>query len=80
MSQPISACSVYKAARGDEEAFKWLVQAMDYNMKCGHWSENPCRCNPPCEKPTVQQLEDCKERLKAELEKLSAVVVAKCLV
>lgn len=56
MSVPISFCAVSKAAFGDAKAYDSLVEAMDYNTKCGHFSTFPCACKPPCPVPTAEQL------------------------
>ena len=55
MSLPISTCDVYRAAKGDEEAYQRLVHAFEVNVVCGHYSQFPCMCNPPCELCTEEQ-------------------------
>ena len=65
MSIPISTCAVCKAALGDEDMFNKLVEAMKYNLRFGAWSWFPCKCDPPCPKPTDEQLEKFNERMDA---------------
>lgn len=66
---PISTCQVCKAALGDEDVFNQLVEAMKYNLQCGHWSQFPCECDPPCPKPSDEQLDKFNERMNAALGK-----------
>ena len=47
MSTPISVCLISKAAFGNERACEQLTQAMEYNLKCGHFTTFPCECDPP---------------------------------
>lgn len=63
MSMPISACMVMKAAKGDEDAYKHLIDAYTINLKCGHYTTFPCRCDPPCELPTEEQLKKLQARV-----------------
>lgn len=48
-------CIVYRAALGDEDAFKWLVDAEEYNRHQFAFTIMPCRCDPPCARPTNEQ-------------------------
>lgn len=64
MSQPISVCSIYKAAKGDEKTRDSLFKAMNYNRRYGHWTQFPCKCNPPCEIPTKEQIDLLNEQFK----------------
>jgi hypothetical protein len=72
MSIPIVACNVFKAARGDEEAFQNLVEAMKYNIECGHYSQFSCMCNPPCQAPPDEAIKAVEIRLNQELDKWKA--------
>ena len=63
MSTPISVCQVIAAAKGDEKAFDSLAEAMKYNMTQVAYTMFPCECNPPCEKPTDEQLEKFNKRI-----------------
>ena len=69
MSTPIIACKVYKAAKGDEDSFNFLLEAMKYNCECGHFSSFRCMCDPPCEPPTEEQLAAYGKRMNGELDK-----------
>jgi hypothetical protein len=73
MSQPISMCMVYKAARGDEKAFKWMVDAMDYNSTQMAFTQCPCECKPPCPKPTDDQLKAFNDRLNKALKRIRVI-------
>lgn len=68
MSTPISTCTVFKAALGDEKAFQWMVEAMEYNRAWGAFTQFPCECDPPCPRPTDEQIEAFNTRLEAALE------------
>lgn len=46
---------VYRAALGDEAAFKWLVDAEEYNRTQFAFTISPCECTPPCPRPTDEQ-------------------------
>ena len=35
MSTPIKACKVFQAAKGDDDSFNFLLEAMKYNLECG---------------------------------------------
>ena len=72
MSTPISTCLLVKAALGDETAFNQLVEAMEYNLSCGHWSVFPCRCDPPCPQPEQERMEALSERLNRVLRERKA--------
>lgn len=63
MSVPVSVCLICKAALGDEAAFSRLVSVMKINMKHGAWTQVPCKCKPPCERPTEQQMEALNDRV-----------------
>lgn len=69
MSTPISQCLVSKAAFGDEAAFKFLVEATEYNQTQVAYSYLPCECEPPCPQPIRPQLEELGRRVRAELER-----------
>jgi hypothetical protein len=58
MSQPISDCMIYAAAR-DEAALKRLIEAMLYNTfgNLGIYTKFPCRCDPPCERPLPNDMQ-----------------------
>jgi hypothetical protein len=68
MSQPISFCTVSKAALGDEKAFQFLVEAMEYNLAWGAYTIFHCECDPPCPRPTVEQTAAFDKRLQDALE------------
>jgi len=63
MSQPLSQCIIFKAALGDEQAYKFVLDAMKYNKKCGHYSIFPCTCNPPCKQPSKEQGEELNRKI-----------------
>ena len=56
MSIPIKKCLITKAIDGDEQAYKNLLESLEYNMRCGHMTWFPCDHNPPCRKPTDLEL------------------------
>lgn len=56
MSFPILRCR-YRKALEDKESFDSLASDMAYNMKVGHWTTLPCRCNPPCAPLTKNECE-----------------------
>lgn len=67
MSTPVKVCTIYKAARGDQQAFDWLVKAMDYNKQKGAFTLHPCNHTPPCEMPTEQELLSLDQRVDAAI-------------
>ena len=69
MSVPIIACRVYKAALGDEDEFNSLVEDMKCNLRRGAYSRYPCQCDPPCPRPSNEQLEKFSDRMNASLKK-----------
>lgn len=68
MSTPILICTISKAALGDERACERLIQDMEYNLKAGHFTTFPCKCDPPCPVPTDEQLEALNEKVVAAIE------------
>ena len=67
MSQPISVCMGFRAARGDEEAYRELMAAFKSNIEGGgHWSQFPCSCDPPCEEATEFELDELNRRMKED--------------
>jgi len=60
-------CTVYKAALGDEQAFKWLVYAMAYNRTQVAYTTFPCECTPKCQAATKEQVELLSQRVKEAL-------------
>lgn len=64
MSTPISYCVIYRAARGDESAFKYVAETLEYNLRHGSYTLYGCKHQPPCELPTDAQLEDLDKRVK----------------
>jgi hypothetical protein len=77
MSIPISHCLVSKAGLGDEQCFTRLVEAMDYNQRCGHFSTFPCEHDPRCPSLTEDQESSLNQREDAALEKRAAEQKAK---
>ena len=67
MSMPLSQCLISKAALGDEAMFNELVSRMKYNLRWGAYSTFPCRCDPPCPRPTIEQIEKLNERMDVAL-------------
>jgi len=63
VSQPLSQCVIFRAALGDEQAYKFVLDAMRYNKKCGHYSVFPCTCDPPCRRPTEEQGDELNRRI-----------------
>ncbi len=70
MSQPIKVCTIAKAAKGDQEAFDWLVKALHRNLSYGAFTMFPCDHQPPCESPSEEQLAALDKRVADELAKL----------
>jgi hypothetical protein len=66
MSIPIKACTVVKAAKGDDNAFQELVKKMKYNDEYGHFSIFPCECDIQCT-ATDEELEAFDARVKDAL-------------
>jgi len=66
MSIPISQCLIFKAAKGDDAAYRKLVSRSKTNFRCGRFSLYACGCEPPCEWPTTEQFEALERRLEAE--------------
>jgi hypothetical protein len=56
MSMPIVICHVFKAAKGDEKAKATLQNRLDYNKGKGGFSVWNCECDPPCPKPSEDEL------------------------
>jgi hypothetical protein len=69
VSVPITGCIISRAARGDELAFKRLVDDLAYNIGKGHFSTWPCEHSPPCPQPTMQQMTTLEDRLATALNK-----------
>ena len=67
MSYPISYCLVSRAAYGDDVAYKALADAMRYNIKCGHYTQFPCNCDPKCVEVTQELGEALNQRLAEDL-------------
>lgn len=67
MSMPIIACTISKAAHGDEAAYARLRDAMRYNKQCGHWSQFPCQCEPRCPVPSEEAMAALNARLEEDL-------------
>lgn len=70
MSTPISQCLIFKSAFGDEKAYKFLLDAEDYNSTQFAYTIFPCKCDPPCQKPTEEQLSSLRKRLNDDLDKI----------
>jgi hypothetical protein len=68
MSTPISYCQISAAARGDEKAFNFLVEAMEYNRAWGAFTQFPCECKPRCPAITEAQAEELNNRVNAAIE------------
>jgi len=66
MSMPIPDCWFFKAARGDEAAYKQLMDAVKVNMMYGHYSQSHCRCSSPCVRPTHDELKKLYARMDIE--------------
>ena len=64
MSVPISTCLVLKAAKGDACAFDVLVSRFKNYKKFGSMSVFPCKCIPPCEDATEEQMTTLDNRVK----------------
>ena len=67
MSIPLSYCLISKAARGDEEAYQQVKEAMIVNLRYGHWSQFPCPHDPPCPEVSQEQADAFHERMKNDL-------------
>ena len=72
MSVPISMCALSAAARqtgfgraSAQEVFERLAEALAYDLRCGHFTTLPCRCQPPCPIPTEEQFQELEKRLEA---------------
>jgi hypothetical protein len=57
MSIPLIRCNIYKAAKGDADAYDKLIKDITYNKWFGSYCEFGCRCEPPCEIPTQEQFD-----------------------
>ncbi len=67
MSEPISDCMIFAAARGNEESYQELLAAMRDNLDWGGFTQTSCSCQPPCPKATEEQVESLNQRLQADL-------------
>ena len=63
MSVPIHRCMVTQAAKGDEAAYQWLIDAMTINLASGHYSTLSCRCLPESENATEEQIQNLHTRM-----------------
>lgn len=63
MSIPIHRCIITKAAKGDEAAYQWLIDAMRINLACGHYSTLGCSCLPETENATDEQIKNLQTRM-----------------
>ncbi len=68
MSYPFRVCLVYKAACGDEKCYQQFLKIWKINQIFGHWTQYPCNHEPPCTKPTDNQIAVFNDRLKKDLE------------
>lgn len=68
MSIPLKHCLVIKAVDGDEQALKFVYDALTKNLAHGAFTVMPCSCEPPCRTPTEDDMEDLIEMLM-QLEK-----------
>jgi hypothetical protein len=64
---PISACLIFKAAKGDAEAYESLLRAMRTNARFGSITKSSCSCQPPCEPATQEQLNLLNKNICADL-------------
>lgn len=62
MSLPILSCWVCHACNGNEDMFNRIVERLDYNSGLGIFAIFPCECDPPCPKPTDEELEKFHKR------------------
>lgn len=67
MSRPLIACEISKAAKGDESAFKQLVEKLKINLAWGAYSTFPCQHNPSCPCPTEEEMNQLNDRLQKAL-------------
>jgi hypothetical protein len=63
MSIPILACNVIKAAKGDQDAYNGLIEAMKVNFACGSYSTLPCTCDPKCGPCTELEIDALNQNL-----------------
>jgi hypothetical protein len=62
MSIPVSYCALVKAV-DHPETLPRLREAIQYNLKCGHFSMIGCRCEPPCRELTEQEADELQAKL-----------------
>lgn len=63
MSAPIRVCTVYRAAKGNEKSYQFLVDAMAQNLKAHAFTMYPCEHKPPCSPATDAQIKALDLRL-----------------
>lgn len=63
MSNPISVCTIRRAARGDEAAYKHYISDMTINLSWGAYTIFPCMCKPECDEPNEEQVKAFNERV-----------------
>ena len=64
MSIPLSACYFRRAI--DDEPFRaLLLDAIQENLACGHFSVWPCPHNPPCKPLTDEECDLLEKALEA---------------
>ena len=67
MSEPLSDCLVFAAARGNGAKYRELLATMQYNLTWGGYTQFRCDCQPPCPEPTEEQMASLSKRLQADL-------------
>jgi hypothetical protein len=63
VSQPITFCLISKAVH-DPIALNELLEACKINKQCGHWSQFPCKCIPPCKYPTDDEIIELNKKIE----------------
>ena len=61
MSTPFRYCTLVQAA-DDPAVFARIHQAMYANLKGGHWTLHPCRCEPLCRELSLEEQQSLQSR------------------
>jgi len=67
MSTPLTACLVYRAAKGDEAAHAEVLSRLQLNLKLGHFSVWPCEHKLPCVPPSAEAMDAYANKLSEAL-------------
>jgi hypothetical protein len=67
MSAPVAGCWILAAARGDEDSYRKVLQAMRHELATGSRTLLPCSCQPLCPQPTPEQIAELHRRLQVDI-------------